>query len=246
MRPESVSLLVQGLHDFGIEAPGRAVAAISSHLAMVAEWNERINLTAIRDEEGMVLKHVLDSATALLLCPLQKGMRVIDVGSGAGFPGVTLKLLVPGVQMVLLDSLQKRCRFLEAVREQVIIPFAGSSPSTEVIWGRAEEAGHQKTLRETAEVVVGRAVAELRILAEFCLPFVKVGGRMLAMKGPEAEQEVENARRAVAVLGGEFTELRRVSLPGGAGERTLVLIAKRAPTPPAYPRRAGLPERKPL
>lgn len=245
MRPEVEAVLTDGLRAFGVEASDLSRSAVIRHLEMVADWNQRINLTAITDAESMVVKHALDSATALTACGIGPAMRVIDVGTGAGFPGVTMQLLVPGLDMILLDSLQKRCRFLEAVRDEVIAPLAGMG-RTEVIWGRAEEVAHKKEFREQCDVAVARAVAELRVLAELCLPFVRVGGRFVAMKGPGAGAEVEGARNALQVLGGEVEEVKAVSLPGGAGERTLIIVAKSAQTPSLYPRKAGTPERKPL
>lgn len=244
MRNESLQLLAQGLQGYGLNAEEASVQAMGRHLDMVADWNKRVNLTAITDEEGMVIKHALDSATALLACRLQAGMRVLDVGTGAGFPGVTLKLLVPGISLVLLDSLQKRCRFLEAVRDEVVSPRGGGT--TEVVWGRAEELGQQKAYREQFDLVTARAVAELRVLAEYCLPFVRVGGQFLAMKGPGAQEEVEGSARALRLLGAQVKEVRAVSLPEGSGERTLILMEKIGKTPIEYPRKAGTPERKPL
>lgn len=244
MREESLQLLAEGLLSYGLAVPEETVRAMGQHLAMVADWNQRVNLTAITDEEGMVVKHALDSALALLVAPLRAGMRVLDVGTGAGFPGVPLKLMVPGIDLVLLDSLQKRCRFLEAVSEQVVAPLGGGT--AEVVWGRAEEVGRQADYRECFDLVTARAVAELRVLAEYCLPFVRVGGQFLAMKGPGAQAEVEGAARAIRILGAEVKEVRSVSLPGGHGERTLILMGKTGDTPPQYPRKAGTPERKPL
>lgn len=244
MRLENLHRLTEGLQGFGLVASEEMVQAIGRHLEMVADWNQRVNLTAITDEESMVIKHALDSAMALLVCPVQAGMRVLDVGTGAGFPGVPLKLLVPGIDLVLLDSLQKRCRFLEAVRDEVIAPHGGGT--TEVVWGRAEDLGQRQEYREAFDLVVARAVAELRVLAEYCLPFVRVGGRFLAMKGPGAQAEVEGAARALRLLGAEVQEVRNISLPGGHGERTLIRIGKISKTPKEYPRKAGTPDRKPL
>lgn len=244
MQPESLQRLSEGLQGFGLAVSEATVQAIGRHLEMVADWNQRINLTAITDEESMVVKHALDSATALMVCPVEAGMRVLDVGTGAGFPGIPLKLLEPGIDLVLLDSLQKRCRFLEVVRDEVIAPLGGGT--TEVLWGRAEEQGRQQRYREQFDLVVARAVAELRVLAEYCLPFVRVGGRFLAMKGPGARAEVEGAARALRLLGAKVQEVRSISLPGEHGERTLICINKIAKTPAEYPRKAGTPERKPL
>lgn len=219
--------------------------AVVRHLELVAEWNERVNLTAITEEREMVLKHVIDSASVLRVRTLQPGERVLDVGTGAGFPGLTLKCLVPGSNLVLLESLAKRCRFLEAAAGE-LLPILGEAGGVEVVWGRAEEVGRKAGYRGGFDLVVARAVAELRVLAEYCLPFCRVGGEFIAMKGPAAGNELESARGAVQLLGGEVAEVRVVQLPEEAGERTLIRIAKVAATPSVYPRKAGTPAKHPL
>lgn len=238
--------LVDGLRSFGLAPEDGAVEAIGRHLAMVAEWNERVNLTAVTNERDMVLKHAIDSASAAGVVTLTAGLRVLDVGTGAGFPGVTLKCLAPGINLVLLESLQKRCRFLEAVRSEVIEGFLGVRGGYDVVWGRAEDMGQSGQYREQFDLVCARAVAELRVLAEYCLPFTKVGGEFLAMKGPSGEEEVTAAQRAIQLLGGEVAEVRRLELPEDAGDRTLVRVRKVRGTPKGYPRRAGTPAKSPL
>lgn len=245
MEAANRALLEQGLKSFGISAGDAALDGIGRHLAMVAEWNERVNLTAITDEREMVLKHAIDSAAALSVVPLQSGSRVLDVGTGAGFPGVVLKCLVPGSRLVLLESLAKRCKFLEAVGNEAIGP-GGAGGGYEVVWGRAEEKGHDPGMREQYDVVLARAVAQLRVLSEYCLPFVAVGGSFVAMKGPGAAEELQEASRAIELLGGEVTEVRQVLLPEDAGTRTIVQIKKVRSTPKGYPRKAGTPSKKPL
>ncbi|MFO7171750.1 MAG: 16S rRNA (guanine(527)-N(7))-methyltransferase RsmG [Bacillota bacterium] len=245
---EYLAVLREGLIELagppGQEAardPGR-LRALLQHLEEVREWNRLVNLTGITDLGEMVVKHTLDSAALLGRVPVSPGMRVLDVGTGAGFPGVVLGLLVPGVRLSLLDSLQKRCRFLEHLC-QVLWP---GDREVEVLWGRAEEWGHRPGYREAYDLVTARAVAEMRVLAELCLPFVRVGGRFVALKGPGGRQEVAEAARALATLGGEVTGLWEVTLPAGAGERLLVEVTKVRPTPALYPRRPGVPEKRPL
>lgn len=239
-------LLEEGLTAFGLEPAAASCDAIARHLAMVADWNERINLTAITTEREMVIKHALDSAAGLKVVSLSAGMKVLDVGTGAGFPGVTWKCIVPGITLTLLESLQKRCKFLEAVGEEVIEPLTGKTDGYRVLWSRAEDAGQSAEHRERYDLVTARAVADLRVLTEYCLPFVKVGGDFLALKGPGVAGEVEGARRAIELLGGQLENVVEVELPEGAGARSLVRIRKVRPTPKTYPRKAGTPSKTPL
>jgi len=246
VEPSNQALLTEGLRSFGFEPSPVVCESLIRHLAMVAEWNERMNLTAITDEREMVIKHVLDSAAGLTVVDVAAGTRVLDVGSGAGFPGVVWKCLRPEAEVVLLESLQKRCRFLEAVGEEVIRPLTGSDGGYRVLWARAEDAGHRKEEREQYDVVTARAVAAMRVLVEYCLPFVRVGGRFVALKGPDIEQEVSEATRAMDVLGGQLEAVQVVHLPEGAGTRSLVVIRKAKPTPAKYPRKAGVPAKNPI
>lgn len=246
MEQANRALLEEGLRTFGLEPSSASSEAVIRHLAMVADWNARVNLTAITGERDMVIKHALDSAAGLTVIKLTAGMNVIDVGTGAGFPGVVWKCLIPGIQLVLLESLQKRCRFLEAVGADVIEPLTGSREGYRVVWSRAEDAGQCNEHREGYDVVTARAVAELRILAEYCLPLVRVGGDFLVMKGPGVGEEVQAAKRAIELLGGQVEAVEEIQLPEGAGSRSLVRIRKGRPTPGGYPRKAGVPAKTPL
>lgn len=242
---EHRGLLEEGLKALGVAAEPRGVEAVLRHLELVRDWNERMNLTAITEPREMVIKHALDAASGMAAVGLGPGQQVIDVGTGAGFPGVVWKCLEPGIDLTLVESLQKRCRFLEEVGESVVGPLAGRG-GYRVVWGRAEDVGRQPEHRERYDVVTARAVAELRVLAEYCLPFARVGGRFLAMKGPAVGDEIRAAEAAIAKLGGELEEVRELDLPEGGGRRSLVLIRKVKPTPAAYPRRAGVPAKSPL
>lgn len=246
MEQNNRDMLAAGLASYGISATEPALNALAKHLAMVVDWNERMNLTAITNEHDMVVKHVIDSASAFSVVKLEPGERVLDVGPGAGFPGVVLKCLAPEVRMTLLESLNKRCAFLQAVGDEVVKDLGGPSDGYRVVWGRAEDCGRDPAYRERYDLVVARAVAELRVLSEYCLPFCRVGGRFLAMKGPAAGEELAAAEKAISVLGGSVEEVREVTLPEDAGTRTLVLVRKVKSTPAAYPRKAGTPSKNPL
>lgn len=249
---EDREVLRRGLAELGgaagMMAAGDAgtLSALERHLERVAKENELQNLTAVTRPREMVVKHTVDSATVLGVVSLGAGERALDVGSGAGFPGVVLQLLVPDARVVLLESSRKRCLFLEGLRSDLVASGARGAGHLEIRWGRAEEAARQRDLREGFDLVVARAVAELRVLAEYALPFCRVGGTVVAMKGPGADEEVRAAAHAIAVLGGSVERLERIVLPEGAGERVLVVVRKIGPTPASYPRRAGVPERRPL
>lgn len=246
MEQANRELLMAGLEEFGLSPSEAGVNALIRHLEMVVDWNERVNLTAIKEEREMVLKHVVDSASALSVVDLKDQTKLLDVGTGAGFPGVVLKCLHPEAKVVLLESLNKRCAFLKSVGDEVVQSLGGPADGYEVLWGRAEDLGRDSHYREQFDVVVARAVAELRVLAEYCLPFCRVGGHFLAMKGPAAEDEIKLSERALRILGGSISLVKTVTLPEGAGERTLILVRKERSTAPAYPRKAGTPSKNPL
>lgn len=196
--------------------------------AQMLETNKSMNLTAIVETDAVVEKHWLDSL-AMGRVSLSAGQKVLDVGSGAGFPGIPLHIAFPEATITLLDSLQKRLNFIEqACKESgIAVPH--------LLHARAEEAARQKEYREQYDVVVSRAVASLATLCEYCLPFVKVGGKLIAYKGPGAEAELELAKNAIEKLGGQASQIDAFSLPGGE-ERNLIFIEKIHPTAPCYPR----------
>ena len=217
------------------------------YAARLVETNQRVNLTAITDPEGILVKHFLDSLT---LAPLlaersAAALSLIDVGTGAGFPGVPLALVCPGLKLTLLDALQKRLTFLEGLCRELAVPAA-------LIHARAEEAGRRPALREQFDVATARAVAGLPVLCEYLLPLVKPGGRMVAMKGPDGASELVAAAGALSVLSGRPEPVRRLSLPPAPlpGEervdRLLLIVDKTAPTPTAYPRPPAKIAKKPL
>jgi 16S rRNA (guanine527-N7)-methyltransferase len=216
-----------------------------AYFQLLKEWNENVNLTAIVDDEGIAIRHLLDSLSLLPYLDRQEssgpghGPSLIDVGSGAGFPGLPLKIVRPDLKVTLLDSLAKRIRFLDAVIRELCL--AGIT----AVHRRAEEAARLTGGREKFDIATARAVASLPALCEYCLPFVRVGGIFLAMRGP-AESDHGEASRAIRLLGGELADIDEFSLPGTAMGRRIFLIRKIRPTPEAYPRKAGSPEKAPL
>ena len=207
---------------------------------LLIEWNQKMNLTAITEPAEVAVKHMVDSLSAFAEELFFAGASVADVGTGAGFPGVPLKLFRPDLQLTLIDSLQKRLNFLMAVIE------ATRMEAVQTLHYRAEEAGQKKELREAFDFVTSRAVARLPVLCELCLPLVKIGGYFVALKGAQYEDELLEAERALRVLGAEVAQVKQVRLPGLEDVRAVIYLKKVKATPAAYPRRAGLPEKKPL
>lgn len=203
------------------------------------ETNKQVNLTSIVEAQEVAEKHFLDSLTCFSLIPAGT-KKLIDVGTGAGFPGLVLKIYQPQLELVLLDSLQKRVDYLNNLIDLLQLE------NITAIHGRAEDIGRHSMHREKYDVVVSRAVANLSTLSEYCLPLVKVTGSFIAMKGPKAQQEIMAAHKAIQTLGGQLTEVSEFSLPLSKEERTLIKIKKVAATPAKYPRRAGMPAKKPI
>lgn len=204
-------------------------------------WNERINLTAIREPADMIRKHFLDSLTCTFAWrEMEPPASLIDIGTGAGFPGIPLKILMPGLRLTLVESIGKKADFCRHIVDTLQLE------NVEVITARAEEVGAQDTHREMYDAATARAVAQLNILAEYLLPLVRVGGFAIAQKGNTAPAESQQANRAITILGGVIRPLILVMIPRVEEARYLVVMKKIKPTPAAYPRRVGIPSRKPL
>ena len=208
------------------------------YMELLREWNEKINLTAITDEEGILVKHFFDSCSISEF--VDNNSKIIDVGTGAGFPGLPLKIVNDSFNLTLVDSLNKRINFLNEVKNKLGLK------NVEIIHGRAEDVGIDNKYREKYDFAVSRAVAELRILVEYLLPLVKVGGKVIAMKGPNIDEEVENAKKAVKLLGGEIEKIKSFKLGDTDNERTVIIIKKIKNIELKYPRKAGIPKKSPL
>lgn len=228
-----------GLNQLGIEPTERQAGLLMEYYRLLISWNRVMNLTAITEFKDVISKHFVDSlCIARVICPVRE--KIIDVGTGAGFPGIPMKLMFPGIDMVLLDSLKKRIRFLEEVIKRLELS------NISAVHGRAEDLGRDKTHREAYDVCVSRAVARLSVLAEYCLPFVKTGGSFIAYKSGNIQEELNEAAKAVRLLGADIELIREFKLPGTDMDRTLVVMIKRNNTPGKYPRSAGRVLKEPL
>ena len=209
-----------------------------AYMNLLIEWNEKMNLTAIVEPNEIILKHFIDSIT--ILKEIDNNSKIIDVGTGAGFPGVPLSIMNPTLKITLADSLNKRLIFLQEVVNQLGLK------NIEIIHARAEELGKNKKYRENFDAATSRAVANLSTLSEYLIPLVKVGGKIISMKAGGAQEEIEAAKKAIKILGGEIEEIEEFKLPQTEIERTIILIKKEEHTPNKYPRKAGVPSKEPI
>ena len=221
----------------GIIIDTNAPVRLEQYAEMLIEKNKVMNLTAITEPEEIAVKHFFDSLLPLKYLDIPKGAKIIDVGTGAGFPGMVLKIARPDIELTLLDSLNKRLVFLSEVCDALEL-------EAEIVHGRAEEKA-RGDMRESYDFAFARAVAQLNVLSEYCLPYVKVGGSFIAMKGKKAAEELEEAKKAIAVLGGKVTQFIEDSLPGG-DERGTVIIKKISQMSPKYPRAGGKIAKSPI
>ena len=211
------------------------------YFTLLREWNKKINLTAIIEEEEVYLKHFYDSLTLAKYTTIEgESLRLCDVGSGAGFPSIPLKILFPEIEITIVDSLKKRINFLEILVEELGLK------NVHLYHSRAEDFGQNKKFRSSFDLVTARAVARLSVLSEFCLPITKEQGVFVAMKGSQGAEELADAKKAIKTLGGKLDRVENFELPYEAGEHTIVLIDKVKKTPNKYPRQAGTPNKKPL
>ena len=235
--------LVAGTRELGVTLADSHLAAFETCYRELVDWNRRFNLTAITEWEGVLVRHFLDSLSCLKALPrkeLAAGARVIDVGTGAGFPGLALKIVCPGMRLTLLEATRKKVAFLQHIVRVLELE------DVEVVHGRAETLGRDSSRRERYDWALARAVAEMPTLAEYLLPLVRVGGAALAQKGEGAAAEVQGAEAAIKTLGGRVRQLVPVELRGLAETRYLVVVDKLAATPDKYPRRPGVPRKSPI
>jgi 16S rRNA (guanine527-N7)-methyltransferase len=233
--------LVQEFHALsGLTLTPRQMSALQTYGQELAVWNQRHNLTAIQDPEKVRVKHFLDSLSAYLAIRDTATERVIDVGTGAGFPGLPLKILCPNIQLTLVESVGKKVQFCQHIVDKLGLT------GVNVLQERAEILGQKDEHRERYDWAMARAVAVMPVLLEYLLPLVQVGGRVLAMKGESAPAEAQTAEQAARILGGHLQQLIPVTLPGVVDQRFLVIVNKIAATPEQYPRRVGIPGKRPL
>jgi 16S rRNA (guanine527-N7)-methyltransferase len=248
---EPMNLLVRHAKEMGIHLTPGHIKAFGTYQRELLDWNQRVNLTAITQEDHIEIRHFLDSLTCLVAVRQffstsqrarsgEGALRLLDVGAGAGFPGIPLQIVCPQWQVTLLEATGKKVQFLQHMRDMLGLK------GLEVIHGRAEDLARDPAHRERYDWVAARAVAEMPVLAELTLPFARIGGMVVAMKSATAEAEAAAAGRALALLGGQLAKVIALQLPGLAEERRLVVVRKVACTPDAYPRRPGMPAKRPL
>ncbi len=231
------TLIKNACEQIGIKLNDNQLEQFEQYYELLTEWNEKINLTRITEPDEVALKHFADSLTLLEYVEIPKNSTIIDVGTGAGFPGIPLKIARPDINLTLLDSLNKRLGFLGEVCSELGI-------EAKLVHSRAEDGGKDKLYREKYDFAVSRAVARLNILSEYCLPYVKVGGSFIAMKGPELTEELNEAKNALMILGGKINKVNEFKLEDSG--RTIVVINKIKQTPKSYPRHSSKIKSKPL
>lgn len=233
-------ILEDGCQAFGVTLTDKQIEQFEKYYELLVEWNKVMNLTGITEFDEVMQKHFVDSMAAAKYAEMEKVNSLIDVGTGAGFPGIPLKIVYPHIQVTLLDSLNKRIKFLEEVVDNLGLT------GIETVHGRAEDAAKKAEYREQFDLSVSRAVANLASLTEYCLPFVKVGGKFVSYKSVSVDEEITQSKKAVYVLGGEIGKVEKFNLPESDMERALVIVEKKRSTPKKYPRKAGMPTKEPL
>lgn len=224
--------------DLGVRFFMEQLEQFFDYMELLIEWNEKMNLTAITDPEEIILKHFIDSIT--ILKDIEDDAKVVDIGTGAGFPGIPLSIMNPTLKITLVDSLNKRLIFLQEVVNKLNLK------NVEIVHARAEDFGRDKKYREKFDISTSRAVANLSTLSEYLLPLVKVKGKCISMKASGASEEIKQAEKAIDVLGGRIDKVEEFKLPQSDIGRTIIIISKEKQTPTKYPRKAGIPSKEPI
>lgn len=238
--PSFQEYLIAGLKEIELQFTKDQLDKCVRFQELLLSWNEKINLTAITDPEEIAIKHFIDSLMLLKKFNISPEEKILDLGSGAGFPGIPLKIFLPKARITLLDAVEKKCKFLRGVTKELEMSDLG------VFHGRGEDFAKDIKFRGKFSLVTARAVTSLPVLAEYGLPFLELGGYIVAMKGRDIDQEVKSSQRALSLLGGILDQIEYFTLPFSEDQRSLVFIKKRDKTPARYPRKAGIPEKRPL
>ena len=232
---------INALKEQGIELTDTQLGQFKTYYEMLVEWNEKINLTAVTEIEEVYLKHFYDSITPLFYADIDEGASLCDVGAGAGFPSIPMKFIRPDLKITIVDSLNKRINFLNELTAELGLD------KIHLVHDRAETFGnHKADARHMFDVVTARAVAQLNVLSELCLPLVRTGGQFIVMKGKKAQEELDASKFALDLLGGELTKIHQLSLPKEDSDRYIMIIDKKRKTPKKYPRKPGTPNKSPL
>lgn len=233
-------ILLAGSKELGIDLDEDKIEKFRIYKDLLKEWNNKINITAITEDKEIIIKHFLDSITPYILGLFKGEKKVIDIGTGGGFPGLPLKIINQDLDVTLMDSLNKRIRFLQEVLDSLELD------KIEAVHGRAEEVSRTKEYREVYDICISRAVASLDTLCEYCIPFVKPGGYFISMKGPDIDEELNQARNSIKILGGELVDKKIITIPESNIKHSLLVIKKTRETPTKYPRGGGKPKKNPL
>lgn len=233
-------ILIEGSKELGIDLDNNSIEKFKIYKNLLKEWNNKINITAITEDKEIIVKHFLDSMTPYILDIFNGDKKIIDIGTGGGFPGLPLKIINDNLKITLMDSLNKRITFLKEVISSLELN------DIEAIHGRAEELSRTKEYREIYDVCISRAVASLDTLCEYCIPFVKPGGYFISMKGPDIDEELNKARNSIKTLGGKLIDKKIITIPQSNIRHSLLIIKKVRETPTKYPRGGGKPKKNPL
>ncbi|KRQ85950.1 Ribosomal RNA small subunit methyltransferase G [Caloramator mitchellensis] len=233
-------ILIIGARNYGIELDEEKVEKFLKYMELLKSWNEKINLTAITDDIEIIKKHFLDSISIVKSNLIKDDASIIDVGTGAGFPGIPIKIIKPNTKVVLLDSLQKRVNFLNEVIKELNLK------GIEAVHSRAEDAAKSEKYREKFDISTARAVAHMSILSEYCIPFVKVNGHFIALKGPTVDEEINESRNAIGTLGGKLKSIIETTIPEYDVNHKLIIVEKIKETDKKYPRKPSQIEKKPI